>query len=81
MTKIHDENRIVYVEPNDVNGYIDNNPLTPEYTDFCVYCNLIVEKSSRLKNGYAGQDGTRGFVLESNSMSNEKGVYYQSFFL
>lgn len=80
MTKIHDENRIVYVEPNDVNGYIDNNPLTPEYTDFCIYCNLIVEKSSRLKNGYAGQDGTRGFKVEYNSMNNEKGVYYQSFF-
>lgn len=46
--------RIVYVDPNDIYDDINGVPLTPDYTDYCIWCNLIVEKSSRIKNGVEG---------------------------
>lgn len=46
----HDE-RIIYVEPNDVYGSDANrNDLTPNYEDFCISFNLIIETFSRFKN-------------------------------
>lgn len=39
--------RIMYVDPNDVNGSINGVPMTPDYTKFCISFDLIVEKVSR----------------------------------
>lgn len=46
--------RILYVDPNDIYGDIDGVPLTPDYTDYCIWCNLTVEKYSRIKNDVTG---------------------------
>lgn len=75
---VNANNRIVYVDPNDVNGYVGSNPLTPDYSDFCIYCNLIVEHTSRLKNGYAGEN-LQGNMAVSADFQNP-GVQYTSFF-
>ena len=75
---VNANNRIVYVDPNDVNGYVGSNPLTPDYSDFCIYCNLIVEHTSRLKNGYAGEN-LQGNMALSADLQNP-GVQYTSFF-
>lgn len=45
--------RILYVEPNNVFGKIDNVPLTPDYSDLCISFNLIVEVVSRFKQNAA----------------------------
>lgn len=47
--------RIRYVEPNDIYGEINGVPTTPDYTDYCIWCNLVVEKYSRIKSGSSGQ--------------------------
>lgn len=44
-------NRIVYVDPNNVRGEMQSGvQLTPDYTNFSIWCNLVVERTSRLKN-------------------------------
>lgn len=58
---IIETNRICYVDPNDIRGSIKNEknelvPVTPDYTDMCIWCNLIVEPSSRLKNQGDGKN-------------------------
>ena len=50
----NNDTRIRYVEPNDIYGDINGVPITPDYTDYCIWCNLIVEKFSRIKNGSSG---------------------------
>lgn len=50
MGSTQNGNRIKYVDPNDIHGNINGAPVTPDYTDFCIWCNLIVETTSRLKN-------------------------------
>lgn len=42
-------NRITYIEPNDFDGRINGVPMTPDYTDYCIFFDLIAEVSSRLK--------------------------------
>lgn len=69
--------RILYVEPNDFSGDINGNPVTPDYTDYTIYCNLLVERTSRLKNGYVGDDVSRKYSIEAD-LSQEGG--YVSFF-
>ena len=42
--------RIIYVDPNDIYGFGDDNnevPLTPPYEDMCIAFNLIIEKYDR----------------------------------
>lgn len=60
-------NRIVYVEPNDFEK-INGEPLTPDYTDYTIYCNLIVERVSRLKHGNGGknQSGDASIMYDLN---------------
>lgn len=69
--------RIVYVEPNDLYGDVNGNQLTPDYTDYSIYCNLIVEYTNRFMNGYVGNDATNGFSLMANLGTNSNGVQYK----
>ena len=50
--------RIRYVDPNDIYGDINGVPVTPDYTDYCIWCNLTVDKYSRIKSGANGQTST-----------------------
>lgn len=78
MGNVNSDNRIIYVEPNDVYGQVNGKPMTPDYTDYCIYCNLIVEKTSRLKNDYAGNSSDSRYGVISDG--SNKGVLYTSFF-
>jgi hypothetical protein len=59
-------NRITYVEPNDFEGRIDGVALPPDYTDFCIFFDLIVEVSSRFKQD-AGKttDSDKTYIFSS----------------
>lgn len=43
------QNRIIFVEPNDINGHLNGVPVTPDYTDFCISFDLIVDVVSRMR--------------------------------
>lgn len=43
------QNRIIFVEPNDINGHLNGVPITPDYTDFCISFDLIVDVVSRMR--------------------------------
>lgn len=75
---VNSDNRIVYVNPYDIYGSVNGEPQTPDYTDYCMYCNLLVEPTSRLKNSYSGLSSDGNFSITSNLQS--KGVNYISFF-
>ena len=67
--EIKKQQRIIYVEPNDVYDKEANNSqqgesLTPKYEDFCISFNLIIESYSRFKSGVVSKD--------INGQSNEK---------
>lgn len=70
-------NRIIYVEPNDINGDINGAPVTPDYSDYCIWCNLVVEKTSRIKNGQTGTNETYHITWDA---SKSEGTEYLSFF-
>lgn len=65
-------NRITYVEPNDFEGRIDGVPLPPDYTDFCIFFDLIVEVSSRFKQD-AGKttDSDETYIFSWGTKRNE----------
>lgn len=68
-------NRICYVDPNDVRGSINGAPLTPDYTEFSIWCNLIVEPTSRLRNQAGGTNGDRtviSFNMTNSDLSNNQ---------
>ncbi len=72
--------RIVYVDPNDIYGYVNGVALTPDYTDYCIWCNLIVEKYSRIKNDASGQAfGTLETYTVSWDASKPEGTTHLSF--
>ena len=55
--------RIIYVEPNDVfdvgsDNSIQNEQLTPKYEDFCISFNLIIEAFNRFKQGVTTKNTT-----------------------
>ena len=58
---VKQENRILYVEPNDLYGYVDGVPMTPDYSDYCISVNLIAEVVSRFKQ--SGEDATKNFIM------------------
>lgn len=60
---IVDSNRIMYVDPNDVRGNINGVPLTPDYPNLCIWCNLTVERTSRLKNQGGGVSENEIYVI------------------
>ena len=74
---IQDNNRIIYIEPNDLNGHINGAPVTPDYSDYCIWCNLVVEKTSRIKNDREG--GNEIFHITWDA-SRSEGTEYLSFF-
>ena len=43
------QSRIIYVEPNDTSGHVNGIPITPDYTDFCISFDLIVDVVSRMR--------------------------------
>lgn len=66
ITKPKQQNRICYVEPNDVFGSIDGQPITPPYEDFCISFDLIVKTFSRFKTS-----------TESGTANSDDGVKYK----
>jgi len=82
MSKIENtvkNNRIVYIDPNDVHGHINGVPMTPDYTDYSIWCNLIVERPSRLKNQAGGTDRDDKIAIGYDLMKASKGNEYVSF--
>lgn len=77
-------NRIIYIEPNDIHGEITNDkkesnvPLTPDYMDYCIWCNLLVEKPSRVKRKITGTTGNSDYYVESKE-SNFETMQFTSF--
>ena len=56
--------RIIYIEPNDGLDYINDVPVTPDYSDLCIAFNLIVEIVPRFKTSAAqGQDTTEQYCI------------------
>lgn len=83
MAKLEDNvrtNRIVYIDPNNAAGHINGTPLTPDYTDFCIWCNLVVERPSRLKNQINGTDQSDTYAMSWESRRSANGNEYVSFF-
>lgn len=76
--KIND-NRIVYIDPNDAEGHINGAPITPDYTNFCLWCNLVVERSSRLKNQAGGTNSDETVAMQYDLMRAANGTEYVSF--
>lgn len=66
---VHQHKRILYVEPNDIYGYVKERgnenetgiAMTPDYSDYCISFNLIAEVVSRQKE--SGQNSTKQFVI------------------
>lgn len=79
MNNVENENRIVYVDPNNIRGEVQGVPLTPDYTDFCIWCNLIVERSSRLKNQAGGQDENNVYAIAFDMTKAANGTEFVSF--
>lgn len=78
---IYNDNRICYVDPNDVRGDINEAPLTPDYTEFSIWCNLIVEHTSRLKNQLNGksEDENEKSVISFDMSTADNGTNFVSF--
>lgn len=51
-------NRVVYIEPNDIYGSVNGVPLSPDYEDYCISFNLIVENVSRYNPKIVKATGT-----------------------
>lgn len=75
ITKPKQQNRICYVEPNDVFGSIDGQPITPPYEDFCISFDLIVKTFSRFKtsteSGTANGDNNVKYKISWTSKAND----------
>lgn len=75
ITKPKQQNRICYVEPNDVFGNIDGQPITPPYEDFCISFDLIVKTFSRFKttteSGTATDDDNVKYKISWTSKAND----------
>ena len=68
------ESRIIYVEPNDAAGHINGVPITPDYTDFCISFDLIVDVVSRVRNNKTitkTEDGGKSDNDKKANNSNE----------
>ena len=80
-------NRICYVDPNDVRGHIKNFdstderlvPLTPDYPEYCIWCNLIVERSSRLKNQVERENNEGTSIISFDMTNANNGTNFVSF--
>lgn len=75
ITKPQQQNRICYVEPNDVFGSIDGQPVTPPYEDFCISFDLIVKTFSRFKSstesGTSTGNGNTRYKISWTSKAND----------
>ena len=58
-----DKSRLKFISPNNVHGSIQGIPLTPDYSDFCIYANLTVEVRKRMSGGMAGEDDTKTYNI------------------
>lgn len=81
LSRPDNKTRIIYVDPNDIYDDINGVPLTPDYTDYCIWCNLVVEKSSRIKNGVDGKyrNGSGEIFSISWDATASEGTQYLSF--
>lgn len=77
--KTNDNNRIFCVDPNDMYGHVDGQPVTPDYTDMCIWCNLVVETVPRVKNQVGGVDKTGTYAIQSDMTYNGKNTYVSFF--
>lgn len=68
------QDKLIYVEPMFSNGVVDDVPITPDYTDFCVSFDLIIKKVDRRNylNDYSRDGNVEEFSLSfsSNSIEN-----------
>lgn len=66
--------RVCYVEPNDIHGDYNGIPLTPDYSDFSIAFNLVVEKVSRYnRNEYnATSNDADNTMMISFGMTNKR---------
>ena len=75
ITKPKQQNRICYVEPNDVFEYVDGQPITPPYEDFCISFDLIVKTFSRFKSsvtsGVSNGNGSTVYKINWTSKAND----------
>lgn len=76
---IVENNRICYVDPTNIREDINGVPLTPDYTEFSIWCNLIVERSSRLKNQASGTNDTETIMVSFDMTRANTGVEFASF--
>ena len=63
------QNRIFCVDPNNMHGRpgVDpGEPMTPDYTDYPIWCNLVVETTPRLKHQAGGTDYTGTYAIQYN---------------
>lgn len=67
-TKVdHSQARIIYVEPNNASGSVNNVPLTPDYTDFCISFDLIVDVISRMRaNSATFKQHSKGITTDNS---------------
>lgn len=74
VSPVYNVGRILYVEPNDVFGKINGEPMTPDYADYCIGFNLVCEVVSRYKrNTSMGTDSTKKYEISwTSSLSEEK---------
>ena len=78
LQSVIDDSRICCVDPNDMHGQINHQPMTPDYTDYCIWCNLVVETVSRVKNQAGGTDNTGTYSIQYD-MTNAGKHEYVSF--
>ena len=76
---IHKDSRLVYVDPNDVHGNVNGVPTTPDYTNFSIWCNLVVERSSRLKNQAGGTNDNELYSIYFDLSKGDTGTEFVSF--
>ena len=70
--------KVYYLEPNDILGKVDNRPITPDYSDYCVSFKLTGEIIRRTRyNGYEGEiDKGKTFTIGWIGSNKEYGETY-----
>lgn len=67
------DTRLKFINPNNVHGDINGIPMTPDYTDFCIYADLSVEIVNRLSTGVVGEDTSKVFhIIYTTSVGDDK---------
>jgi hypothetical protein len=71
----HPGSRITYIEPNDVYGQVNGIPVTPDYTDFCISFDLIVEVISRTRANEISKENYKKYLKGDTTENDAKKTY------